>query len=310
MSAFETLHQQQQNLDDARDTRLLSSRSACSQAVALLSIAAQDAYQDRELVLQACNLLMDAIQLARQNIDAYLHLARVFIIFRDDRQALKYLKLAQEYEPEHPDIQMYLSFLVDVASEGTSAAPPTVSSLAVPESDGDILYEELEQYVYKKVQAMMSLGLAIFQPVLAGDAFFQLCKITDDLNLDYQQIQAKMQALAQEMDVLDLQKKMRPLEIMLHRLQNTQRYSERLQAADQANRSLLEYTQALYERAQHNPRDAEIAMHLETLLDQCDQLADEIDQLEAAHVNIQPLVPIYEQSSERLSEIQDLLEES
>lgn len=124
--------------DEARSLRQLQAQSALSRGAVLLGLAAADDYRDRALVLEACDLMLDAIQTGRGQIEPYLHLAHVFIVFRDDRQALKYLGLARELEPDHPDVMLYYDFLtraVNGEGEETELVSEAEASLDTPPQD-------------------------------------------------------------------------------------------------------------------------------------------------------------------------------
>lgn len=104
-------------------------RSACNQGIALMGQAESNNYQNREQVIQACGLFMDAIQVARRQIEPYLHMARALLVFGDDNKALKYLQAARELEPEHPDVKTYLNYLQTPSLKMVpETAPETVTA--------------------------------------------------------------------------------------------------------------------------------------------------------------------------------------
>lgn len=104
-------------------------RSACNQGIALMGQAESNNYQNREQVIQACGLFMDAIQVARRQIEPYLHMARALLVFGDDNKALKYLQAARDLEPEHPDVKTYLNYLQNPSLKNVpETAPETVTA--------------------------------------------------------------------------------------------------------------------------------------------------------------------------------------
>ncbi len=299
-------------LEQQRQEREHFSSLACGQALALLGLAEKENYHNRERVIQACHLLMDAIQATRHQIDPYLHLARIFLVFQDDRQALKYLKLAQEIDAQNPDVLLYLAFL----SENTSAAtdPRPVAKIepfqAGPDAaqDFDLLYAQIEKYLYQKVQGLMNSGLSGMGPTLSAEDYKKLCQECSQLQTEYAQLQTKLKLLETEMDIAELQKKARPLEILLMRFNRARQQSEQLQTVFQRIDELNQRAFGLLQKVRAALSDFDFDTEWDHLVDHCDLIADQLDDLDLAQIDISPLSGPYANMIAVVNQIQDHLE--
>lgn len=312
-----------QAIDEARQLRQQLAQASYGRGAVLLGMAGQDSYQDRGLVLAACDLLMDAIQLGRTQVEPYLLLAHVFIVYRDDKQARRYLALAREIEPGHPDIELYSAFLEagigdegEREQEGPRAGQGLVNqtSLAnVDDVDPDVLFEQLELEIQRRLREAMSSELAVMQPSAAGleEQRTQLNQFSAGLT----GLQRQLERLAAELDVLDLSRKLRPLEVLQNRLGRVLGQSERMRDLLGRIGELKHQARELSDRAASQAGDdpgpdrlARQSQCLEALLDGCDGLADGIEALEAEQVNISELTAPYEDLCAAVEILQDTLD--
>ncbi|MGV3524875.1 MAG: hypothetical protein ACO1RX_11650 [Candidatus Sericytochromatia bacterium] len=309
LKAMAEVLEQDAQLSDTRSLRPLQAQSALSRGAVLLGVAAADNYRDRALVLEACDLMLDAIQYGRGQIEPYLHLAHVFIVFRDDRQALKYLALARELDPHHPDVALYSSFLSGPHAQETAPAENPVPSETTPWqsdlSDADAAYDELEQTIYTQVRAAMQSELAHLAP--SPEVCLTLRQHVQHLGDAYTRIQTRLRQLEGEFDVLELSRKAKPLELLLRRSERVLAQAEEMGDLGTQMDGLEKQAAALLQDVLADER-TDTDARLEDLIDACDRVADALDALETAQVPCAELLVRYERVVAKVAQIQDEVE--
>lgn len=300
-------------LESSRNFRLEQARYISSQGVSLMTLAELQDYQDRELVLQACHYFMDAIQFKRDFVEPYLHLARAFIVFHDDRQAVKYLIQAKEFEPEHPDILRLLDFLQSTgkSSRGNTDPPdlPPPIGLAFQQSLEVQDFESLEIQLLKDIRTLMTSEQTQVRLSLNPQIQQEMQAAYLSLKDQYEQIQARLNVLAQETEVSGLELSLRPLEILMRRFQATLQLAGQLTEIKNQIEGLQSETQMHIQALKTEAAQAESQEEaLECMLDNCDALADQLDELASANQDISLVEHDYQELVAQIVHWQDMLD--
>lgn len=300
---FENLAQlaQSERLEQAREDRLDQAEDLCSQGAVLLGLAEADGYAHRELVLQGCHLMMDAIQLARRFIDPYLHLAHVFLAFHDDAQALKYLKAAQEIEPANADVALYLAFLQDPQGRDGQDVDSVDAATAAGTPGDDLDLDALESWLHQQIRGWMQSDLV--RPMLEPEPLAAGCQRLAEALAEYQQ---RLQALDGEIEIAPLLLKLRPLELLLMRARRELAALRQLARLDQdLDRLETELGVLRTQMGQDDRSEAGIQAAFEAVFDHCDRLADALDALEGQARALVPRTARYETLVARIQDLQD-----
>lgn len=304
-----------QSLEAVRDQRLNQAKLWSSQGISLLSLAELDDYQNREIVLQACHLLMDAIQIKRDFVEPYLHLARAFIVFNDDQQALKYLLEARHYDPENQDIQRLLEFLQSTSS------PKASQTAQLQETDLNQIFsqsmnaqdlEALEEAILRDIRNLLASEHTQIQASPDPQIQAALRQTQHSLQVQFQAIQDRLNDLSQYTEISGLQLSLRPLEILLRRFNATLQLSERLAELQQEilrQKAIVTTALTQDQGSSDTASEARLEADLESVLDHCDQLADQLDELASANQDISSLEGVYQELVDVILLWQDRLDE-
>ena len=114
--------------------------------------------------------------------------------------------------------------------------------------------------------------------------------------------------LEDDMDLTPLQQKRHLLEREFQRFEAVAHLSSRYLSLLERIQNSLQVTESQLERLQQG-HSTEPAQMIESLLDTCDQLADELDDLHNHGHAVTRLEKAYEQLAQRLSSLQDKLDE-
>lgn len=288
------LHMLAATADAHRETdqaeRQLQAEAAIGQATALLGLAEREDWQNRERVLSACHLLMDAIQLQRGLITPYLYLTHVMIVFRDERQALHYLQQACAIDATDPDVVAYQAFLSQpgVTDSDADRAPDPEPSETGPAVEPPLTRAGLEQQIYRQLQRVLSQA----EPAPAPETCEPLRRRCRRLEAVYGQLEQARQRLAP--DDFGLQQRLRPLETLLARCRRSLAQAEELQALQRDIDALAAAVAGWSDGS------------LNRLYDACDQLANRLDALDG-QVEMAGLTARYERMIAAAGQLQQAL---
>lgn len=151
----------------------------------------------------------------------------------------------------------------------------------------------------------MSSDLVLLSP--SAEACEPLRGHVTRLAAEYERIQLRLRQLEAEFDVLELSRKLKPMEVLLRRVERVLVQSERLTELSQRLASLGTQADTLLRDLAGGDTLTGNA-RLEALMDACDLVANELDELDDARVPIAPLLRRYEQLIETVTQLQDELE--
>lgn len=276
------------------------------QGVAELLAAQAEDYAHPERLVAACNAFMDAIRHHRQAIEPWVGMGYLLWLTGDPEEARVYLSEALLLDPENSDALT----LMDLAQK----APPEPEPLFdEPETDAyDQLYDALEARIHQEVQRLSSLRPDTF--VLSGERpqIQKMERRYARLMADYQEMQEQMAEIEREIDCSPLAQMLRPFDVLLRRCQEVLTASwQQCDLQDmlaQHNQWLDQEWRRLSRLPEGVPPDFS-QERLDYLLNDCDALADQIDQLEQKNQDVSFLIPAYEALAAKIGQLQDLLDQ-
>lgn len=311
-----------------------SSNQHCDHGFACLAKALQtpSLAQQKSLLLEACDAFAEAIRFQRVNPECYVGFAFVLLAIGNHGKAMRYVKEAQRLKPDHPDIKPLLDELQSKAAAKPTAPPPSQPGQAMPTKtlrpsvpgqpgqlprttqaiDYDALYDKTEQAISTEVKRCM-VGLTV-KPIPAASSkhIEQLTQQCEQLKERTVHFKAQLKIIDEEIDISELELKLKPLEQSLKRFETALEVSialralcREIQAQDQLAQQIL--TEA---KKSTDPEDIPIVEeNVEVLLDQADLFADRLDALEAKGHPVGDGVKVYNQLTQSIEELQEVLED-
>jgi len=296
---LKTLKAAQSQLVQRDDMRLQTARTQYSQAQALLQ--EYNRSLDKATLKQAMLLLTGCARMARSYAEPYLLLAYIYLALRLPQLSLKYLRVAQHLGSQDP-----LLGKIQAALQSGFQAPSVKrqnnkaqAHFGAADTDYDALYEEVQGLLVREVRAAMDIPLPA-GPTANPERLNALHRAGHHLSESIALIQGQLELLDQEMDCSELYRKLRNLESRLRLLTQILEGSEQCVALMQTLNGLAQRVQT----ALLNPSE----MDLETFLDQCDSIADQLDGFTAKGWQIAELEAVYQALIDQITLLQDKLD--
>ena len=317
LSLLQSLRQQSSQLASQRHEK---SDNAYQQALAALSKAQASAFKDKGALKEASQLFLKAIQMARGKAEPYVGMAYLLLLLGNPQQAVRYLHQARDIDPGHEDTQKLLSYLQNPAA---FAAPETSASRHShpPEGTGPKRLERAplaqETPALKQTELRNRLTELSYQasqlPLQITLDRKQLKQIETQLQdwedrLDH--LQEDIAELEMQENVNSLHRSVQVLERRIEKLQQLHRDSLHL---SQERESILdvqfEVRAVLKDEAFETTAAETLEDRLENFLDECDRLADLIDEAEGRGLDTQAVASAYEALAADVERFQDAVDD-
>lgn len=284
------------------DLRQNKAQEAIQRATTFFQEAYNTGFKQRDKVLKASNAFIEAIKYNRRDPHPYVAMGYLLLVFDDRQQALGYLKTALELDPHQPDAQNLLKIAVQPAEKSKPKQTIPVANFTSA-IDYDALYDQCETWVRQHTFQAMSIQLpagATVEPTVIE----QLKQQYQTLQDAYQLIVEHVRVIDEEIDTGELTRQLRPLETRLKQLAKL--YQE-CQTFVRIHTEIRELTNQVETRLKHeNTRE----LFLESILDHCDTLADQLDNLSQKGVAIAELEQVYNHLVEQVGLLQEMLDDT
>jgi tetratricopeptide (TPR) repeat protein len=300
MLDLKELSLQSQKLQSRNQLRQDDGKAEYHKAVGYLKVYISQ--PNRDMLLLAIQALMQASRLNRSNPMPYVLLGRLYWSMGLTELALRYLKASQFLAPDLPAVRELRELLT------TGQKPDTLSDEASPvgdseETDFDALYDELEKMIQTELQFVMGMNLDL-KPSTEPDWIAALDEHLKRLRQSSMLISENLHLVDLEFDTSELKQLFRPVEKRLKQLENlsiqTQKISDLL--------TQILSTLALVDAQLNHSNFGET--HLESILDQCDGFADQIDDFQSQGYSISSLEIQYEALVAKMEIWQDKIDQN
>lgn len=314
LSLLQSLREQSSQLASQRHEK---SDSAYQQALTALAKAQATAFKDKAALKEASQQFLKAIQMARGKAEPYVGMAYLLLLLGQQQQAVRYLTQARDIDPTHQDTQKLLSYLQNPAA---FAAPEATSQrLSQPLTDGLRSESATPPPTSEPRQNNIRTRLT--------ELSYQASQLPLELTLDRKQLkQMELQLQDWEGRLEDLQDDIAELELLenVNSLQRSVQVLERrIEKLQQLYRDSVHLSQVragildvqfevraiLRNETLETLAPEALEDRLENFLDECDRLADLIDEAEGRGLNTQALASAYEALAADVESFQDAVDD-
>lgn len=337
LSLLQSLRQQSSQLASQRHEK---SDEAYQQALQALAQAQASGFQDKAALKLASQQFLKAIQMARGKAEPYVGMAYLLLLLGQQKQAVRYLNQAKTIDPEHQDAHKLLQYLQDPAAFAPVAAAPTTpgggtaqSLRSAPPGQGErsvslqpltrtpggvaapagmnvgqpdthrMLREQLTTLSYEA--SKLPLNLMVDRKQLK-QARTQLSEWEDRLEV----IQDDIMELEAVQNVNSLQRAVQVLERRIEQLDKLCRDSAQIcQIYDDILDTQLNVRNDLRSADFVADQAERLEQRLESYLDECDRIADLIDESEERGLDVQTVVVAYEALTSDVERFQDAVDD-
>lgn len=287
-----------------------------SRGFAALQAAQQEDFANRGRLVEAAELLTEAIRHQRSNPDPYVGLGYILWLVGEYQESIAYLQEALVFDPDNQDAHDLLDRMSQSRPTVSSALPVYIQAKSAfddeEEPDYDALYDQVESLITQIVQQVSSLGPTAFT---ISDERFVIEKMERKYKgfvQTHQDILERIEFVEAEIDCDDLRTRLRPLNVFLDRCRQTLAKSWQLVELEQVLNGHITWMKdelARCDAAGPSWADNFNQQRFDCLLGDCDALADQLDLFEQEGQNITGLIQIYEHLAGYVSAMQDLLDQ-
>ncbi|MGE3724548.1 MAG: hypothetical protein AB7I41_03300 [Candidatus Sericytochromatia bacterium] len=263
------------------------------QGFCCLLAAEQAGYQAPELLKKAADAFGISLQYNRKNPQPLIGLAYLFLLVKDPRGAAPYLAEVEKLAPDYPDLPPLKYWL--------SGKKPITQA----DSDADFRYEEVERLISASVAQYLQLHpLPSIEPQLylrLQEQHMALRQLCERLQNQLSDLQAETESFYK---LQPLWEQLKAFEVAVKVSQDFLRLVKRIQTdiseVEKLNQSLQ------HERTHLN----ELEQSLESLLDRCDAIADQLDDYDQQGFAIVDVEKYYQTLCQKIENLQESVEDS
>lgn len=244
-------------------------------------------YQDKQALIGAHKLLQSAQRKVPQETRYLIELARLMFLIGDDLQCQRYLIQVLELEPEHKqalELQQTLKDKENLSPMDIWAEKlQDFESLRFPKTpeEFDAFYEEVETFIQEQVRYLLQQEIA--SDLTLNEETAELQSMLFQQIVDTQKpIEESLEVLYQEFEINELQQMLHPLRQLESRLLKSLYHNGVLQILEDGCSDIRQKALNLLKALKEQPEElTDTDQRLNQLLDDCDSLADDLDDLSA-----------------------------
>jgi len=308
--------------------RSQNASAACDLGFQCLANAFQpeNRVQSRQLLIQAYDAFQQALEQQRTNPEPYVGLSYLLTSMEQYDNALVYLEEANRLCPSYPNLQAMFRSITEAQQhkaklrrQQSGAAKVDRSKPPVPPFkpsepqpiDYDALYDQTLNLIVQRVHKIMGENRLPHHPTLNSKELELLSIQRKNWRKWHKEVQSNLDILDQEIDVSPLQLQLKPFELLL------KRYSDFIVASQLLielklrirDESVLVLAQIREGQGVVDPSDVAILQeNLESILDQCDKMADQLDQIEALGFDNSMVLADYEKLIRYVEALQEAID--
>lgn len=301
------------------------SENHCHRGVECLLLAEEENYQNRELLAEAADSFLAAIQHHRQNTEAYVGMAYLLWVLGDEARAYAYLEEGLRTQPSHPDVHRLIQTMsgqsvTEARRAGASerplpSLPATGSGLAAPNASAgersglEQRIQRIQTRIAQTIQQVNAEDTRLIRPTINVHEIERLQEARTAWETLYYEILSEIDTLDTFHLRVMLTCELTPLQDRILDYQSVQECSAELLGLDdqiQAVHGDVRQTYGDFLAQKPGMYDA----LLESYYDRCDELADALDELERKNIPVRVLDSHYQQLVDRVEEFALALGES
>lgn len=281
------------------------------QAVDIMQRAEAEAFAHKESLMQAYRHLAVACNRNPQEARYPTTMAYLLLLINCEQRANNYLGKALQIDPQFQaalDLQQAFQRLIKADPvQDFKAHCEALKNWPRPESEADFdrLYDQTELTLHRGLQFLMHrqvvAQLSMDKATIASQKklYAQICRFEA-------LIQGKLKLLAEDLDVLELERTLKPVLQLKNRYQNILMALTQIQELESEMQEASQICERL--RAQISEQAPEfVQRQLEIVYDFCDLYADRLDALAEQH-EIMALITRYEALVSQIEKLQDDLD--
>lgn len=265
------------------------------QGMELLHQIQSENFSSEDKIRKTYQLLKQSLAQTPSLPEPYLAMAYLLLLSGDLDSSMLILKEALLHAPDNQDVHKMMGYITQAKRTHRSSQNTHI--------DWDRLHDQVGEMIVKHLHYYLKSQEEHSPDTVNQGTFKKLTTLVNTIN-DY------IQTLEKEFDVMDLRHKIHPLTVLW------KQYRQKLDLASQNAEILdeieneLRCVNALIQKIQNTVLLPDFERDFESILDNCDLIADKLDDLSQQGHDIQKLEIPYNQWLEKVAYLQALLDES
>lgn len=278
--------------------------------LAKLQQAETNGFEDKRMVLVAYRHLATAIHKHRSEPRYHSAMAYLLVLVGNSSRAIRYVAEALRLDPAHEQaimLQQQIQRIQTASPERLRLA----SWYALQDSpqpqdsdDFDQLYDEVEAFIAQEVRTMMQLSVSP-EATLDLELAQEQARYYEQLEALHEMLHSKLALLDQEIETQSLMAMLQPLQLLQKRFEMALEHHTLFHLLLDGIEGALEDAQVLQGLLQMGENVPQ--QELDALLDLCDELADQLDDL-SEHQGLRPVEAHYEMLIREIEILQDRMD--
>lgn len=278
--------------------------------LAKLQQAEELGFEDKAAILSAYRHFATAIQKNRSEVRYQTGMAYLQLLIGNERRALMFVAEALRQDPANQRALM----LQDQIQQIQTASPDrrrlagwqALEDQPAPRSDEDYdkAYDELEDFINEEIRLMMQTSVSP-EPTMDPDQARDQARFHEQLLALDQLLATKLELLEKEIETQSLERMLAPLSQLASRIEQALELHTLFHLLLDGVEGAIEDTETYLSLIDEG--DSIPQANIDMLLDLCDELADQLDEL-SQHRGIKPVEARYEALVGAIEKLQDRIE--
>lgn len=273
-----------------------------SRGLECLLLSEEDGFRNKRLLQEAADCFMEAIRFNRRSVDPHIAMGYLLWRFNDPVWAMHYLEEALRLEPTHEDVHILIGQI-----KGVRLKPDEIERIAFADDPEPI---SLDTQISEALTELAEEKTSTIVPTINAHMLARLEEKQVYWFNRYEELQVQANRSRDIKTKNQLREQIQPMRERTQQYRDALRISrEMLALSDQIieNDHLVQQYLEIASKPMNAAQWQEMQGHVDTLLDNCDQFADTLDELDGRGVPLRALSTEYDQLSGRVQDLQAAL---
>lgn len=289
--------------------------------MACLKLAVQTQSSDPVLYEKASQFFLRAIRYDRSEPGPYLALAQLFILYDRSAKAVPYLQHVLDQDPQHPKALKLRAIIQDQVASSSRPARPAKTTQTEAEPSRTVQRLAGAEVKVADASALEIAHKALEKELKMARRLSQGVKTTHDEEVLHRLEQLRLR-LQNKFTALNLEELYPPAEHpvaamrleyhgLIEQIDRVIEASSHLVHLQQMLEVLLDEIEDLIDEIEEQPPESgrRYSFQLDQYFERYDALADQLDGLEAESIPIDSLTPMFDQLSQALGDLNEMIQE-
>jgi hypothetical protein len=273
-----------------------------SRGMECLLLSEEDGFRNKRLLQESADAFMESIRYNRRHVEPHIAMGYLLWRFNDKVWAMHYLEEALRLEPTNEDVHIMIAQI-----KGQRLKPEEIELIAFADEPEPI---SLDTQIQEALGELSAEKTSAISPSINSHMLARLEEKQVYWFNRYEELQVQANRSRDLATKNRLREQIQPMRERTQQYRDALRVSREMVAlSDQIleNEQLIQHYLEVASKPMNAAQWQEMQGHLDTVLDNCDQFADTLDELDERGVPLRALSTEYDRLSEQVEELQAAL---